>query len=238
MDKAKFIFFDCMETLIDLTELPSASDYALWGFKGSGIENCWQDFHHFYMDYKLAKNILASNAPAHREFEMFEVFQQTVANRYPTYNLQDINEMAEKLYTNYWKTYSSKCYAKDDVKTVVPQLAFLMPLGVVSNFMVTNGIEELLQSAGLLTHFKFVVTSISERWRKPSAAIFNTAIKKAGVNPSEIIFVGDDYTNDFLGAKDMGMNPILLDRYNRHTEVSPRITSFLELPELILKQYC
>ena len=47
MAAVKYIFFDCMETLVDLHELPSSSDYARWAFQGSGVEGYWRDFEDF-----------------------------------------------------------------------------------------------------------------------------------------------------------------------------------------------
>jgi putative hydrolase of the HAD superfamily len=44
----EYIFFDCMETLIDLHKLPVAEDYAMWAYRGSGVESLWQDFDSFF----------------------------------------------------------------------------------------------------------------------------------------------------------------------------------------------
>lgn len=56
----KYIFFDCMETLIDLHELPSRSDYARWAFQGSGVEGYWRDFEDFLMLYEASKADIAA----------------------------------------------------------------------------------------------------------------------------------------------------------------------------------
>lgn len=47
MERTKYIFFDCMETVIDLTELPTVNDYAYWTYHNSGVEEYWEDYNDF-----------------------------------------------------------------------------------------------------------------------------------------------------------------------------------------------
>lgn len=57
-----------------------------------------------------------------------------------------------------------------------------------------------------------VTTSEEAKADKPSSAIFRLALSKASLKPSEAVFVGDQYENDVVGAKNAGMAAILLDR--------------------------
>jgi len=47
---------------------------------------------------------------------------------------------------------------------------------------------------------------------KPSPEIFDFALKKAKAEKDESIFIGDDYKNDILGAKNYGIDQILYNR--------------------------
>ena len=102
-------------------------------------------------------------------------------------------------------------------------------MGVVSNFMIMGGIEEMLEMHGIREYFEFVVTSVEEGWRKPHPAIYSKALEYAGVTPEEVIFVGDDFLNDYTTPFELGMTPYFLDRYGRKTGLENRITSFHEL---------
>ncbi|GAF78092.1 unnamed protein product, partial [marine sediment metagenome] len=59
------------------------------------------------------------------------------------------------------------------------------------------------------------------------------ALERAGVNASETIHVGDQYKLDVVGARGVGISPILIDRDNVYPEITdcPRIRSLTELPE-------
>jgi len=46
-----FIFFDCMETLIDMYDLPGEREYALWAYDGSGVEIYWNNAEKFISEF-------------------------------------------------------------------------------------------------------------------------------------------------------------------------------------------
>ena len=48
--------------------------------------------------------------------------------------------------------------------------------------------------------------------QKPHPPIFEAALRKAGVHPSEAVHVGDQYNSDVVGARGVGIKPVLIDR--------------------------
>ncbi len=99
-------------------------------------------------------------------------------------------------------------------------------LGVVSNFKVPGGVEELLTTNGIGHFFDFVISSINAGCRKPSPEIYWMALDRIGASPSEVCFIGDDLRNDYLTPKALGMKAVLLDRYQRHPEIPERVVDF------------
>jgi putative hydrolase of the HAD superfamily len=102
--------------------------------------------------------------------------------------------------------------------------------------LITNATKEAVSNQsnlGLDPYLNFTVTSEEARADKPSPAIFNLALEKAGVTSSEAVHVGDQYDIDILGARASGIKPVLIDRYDLYPEVSdcPHIRT---LPELLL----
>lgn len=229
MGKGMFILFDCMETLIDLSKLPNLRDYAAWGFYGSGAEELWEDFDEYFRFYLLAKAELSTHLPELAEYEMKGRFFQVVRSSFPDMDFGKAEETAEKIHANYWRNYKSMSYVREDVRKVLPELANSFRLGVVSNFMVKGGIEEMLDLHGLMGNFEFVVTSVVEGWRKPHPAIYKKALDSMAAFKGDIVFVGDDYVNDFVTPGKLGMKPIFLDRYDRHPELEDRVTDFHQL---------
>lgn len=100
--------------------------------------------------------------------------------------------------------------------------------------LLTNATKETISShhkLGLESYLDFVVTSEEARAVKPEPPIFQLALDKAGVGASETVHVGDQYELDIVGARGVGINPILIDRYDLYPEVNdcPRIRGLSEL---------
>ncbi len=88
---------------------------------------------------------------------------------------------------------------------------------------------------GLEPYLDFVVTSQEVGADKPKPPIFLAALDKARVNASKAVHVGDQYNMDVVGARGVGIAPILIDRYDTYPEVSdcPRIRSLTELVQYL-----
>lgn len=234
MDNIKCLLFDCMETLIDMREIPSSKEYALWAFEGSGNEMYWNNFEEFFKDYEYAKNILSEKFSDYTEYDMGERLKLVAKNKIPE-NDDRFENMIRSFLERYWERYRSKCYIRDEVKTVLLNLSKKYKLGVVSNFKVYGGIEELLKIAGISELFEIKIISVNVGWRKPSQNIYNFAKEKTGLNVTEILFIGDDFECDYIGPKKSGMKSILLDRHDNFVEITDRIKDFNQLEELLIK---
>ncbi len=102
-------------------------------------------------------------------------------------------------------------------------------LGSLSN--IDKDIAPIRRKLGLEPYLDFMITSGEIGVDKPEAPIFLAALKQAGVKASEAIHVGDQYKLDVVGARRVGITPILIDRHDFYPEVSdcPRIHSLAEL---------
>ena len=56
--------------------------------------------------------------------------------------------------------------------------------------------------------FEFILTSSEYMFRKPHARIFQLALEKAGLQPEEVWYIGDDYQCDVVGARNAGIFPV------------------------------
>ncbi len=82
-------------------------------------------------------------------------------------------------------------------------------IGIVSNTIshVTT-LNKILTKAYGTNPFEFIVASSVVGYRKPSKIIFDKAIKKCNVDPSNIYFIGDNYECDVKGAYNAKMIPL------------------------------
>ena len=106
-------------------------------------------------------------------------------------------------------------------------------LGLLTNLAKDMG--PVCRKLGLEPYLDFVVTSEEAGADKPNPAIFQAALRQARVDASEAIHVGDQYKIDVVGAKGVGINPILIDRYGLYPKFSdcPRIRNLTELAKYL-----
>ena len=83
-------------------------------------------------------------------------------------------------------------------------------LGVISNGPIN--VSDMLSQAGLLPFFEIVVTSQGAGIEKPAPRIFHEALNAMALPPEEVLFVGDLYDVDVVGARAVGMEAVLIDR--------------------------
>ena len=83
-------------------------------------------------------------------------------------------------------------------------------MAVVSNW--DRRLPEILRELDLIQRFDAVAVSAIEGVEKPSPEIFERALERLGVKASDVIHVGDSPLEDYRGALDAGMTPVLLDR--------------------------
>jgi HAD superfamily hydrolase (TIGR01509 family) len=102
-------------------------------------------------------------------------------------------------------------------------------LGVISN---SDGrIEELLASVGLAEYFDFIIDSHVVGFEKPDPRIFHLGCERGGVAPEDVVYVGDLYEIDVVGARGAGLRAVLIDPLGRWTDLDcDRIAGVHELP--------
>ena len=72
------------------------------------------------------------------------------------------------------------------------------------------------------------------RSAKPDPHIFEYTLKAVGVSAEETVHVGDTYEADIVGAREVGIRPILIDREGSQAGIwHETIRSLAELPKLL-----
>jgi len=157
-----------------------------------------------------------------------------VADKLP--DQQQAKAAAESILKNFWKNYTKNCYVDDTVKQTLKELSSKYHCGVVSNFTVDGGIEDLLTAHGILTYFDFVVTSVRVGWKKPHPEIYDAAMAYITTPKDKVLFIGDNYDCDYTGPREYGFQSILLDKENRYPLAPDKINAICELPDWLEKR--
>jgi putative hydrolase of the HAD superfamily len=129
-------------------------------------------------------------------------------------------------------------FARADAWRCVPETAEVLAtlaarghvLGIASNFdQRLPGIVEQMPS---LHPVRYLVISSEIGWRKPAGSFFAQMCRKSGASVEDVLYVGDDPSNDYLGGRAAGLRVLILDPHeNRTICIQERITSLLDLME-------
>lgn len=122
-------------------------------------------------------------------------------------------ELDELFASGYLRAYERAWHAFEDA---APALAALTAAGV-RLAVLTNGSEQQqtakLRSIGLLDGVGPVFTAEAIGARKPDPRAFLIVCDRLGVAPDTVLYVGDEYEVDVLGAQSAGVHAVLLDRF-------------------------
>lgn len=124
----------------------------------------------------------------------------------------------------------------EDAKTVLSILSKHYPLVLVSNFY--GNIESVLRDFGLDKYFPKIIESAVVGVRKPDPQIFMLGVEALGMNPKEVLVVGDSYRKDIEPSEKIGCQTIWIkgkgwtpeEDAQTHPDI---ITDILQLPEKI-----
>ena len=103
------------------------------------------------------------------------------------------------------------CYAYarkaiDQARPILRQLAERYPLVLVSNFY--GNIESVLHDFDLDGLFGSIVESAVVGVRKPNPAIFQMGVDRLGMQPEEVVVIGDSYDKDIVPAHNAGFKTV------------------------------
>jgi len=86
-------------------------------------------------------------------------------------------------------------------------------LGVISNWDCTA--RDILSAAGLIDYFDHLVISCEVDCIKPDRRIFDIALQKAAVAARDCIYIGDNYYDDAIGSRQVGMPALIINRFGK-----------------------
>jgi putative hydrolase of the HAD superfamily len=125
---------------------------------------------------------------------------------------------AAALASRYRSMYETAWYTVAGARPLLEALAGQgLRLAVVTN-NVRREQQLKLARCGLTSLVEALVTSEEVGVQKPDPRIFQTALDRVGVSPSDAIMVGDAWATDVEGARRAGVRPVWL---NRLRDMSP-----------------
>ncbi|WP_132142761.1 HAD family hydrolase [Kribbella antiqua] len=209
------VLFDLDGTLVD-QESAAAGAVVEWaaeyGITGPGVADRWaklSDRH--YQAYQR------------RELTFQEQRRRRV-NEFLGLSVDD--DEADVIFKGYSARYEAGWTVFDDA---VPALRQIRAAGLKAA-VVTNGNADhqryKLERLGLTDEIDVLTTPDGLPAGKPHPQIFLQAVEQLGVSVADVVMVGDSLDRDVRGALAVGIDAVLLDRYDVHPDADvPRIRS-------------
>jgi HAD superfamily hydrolase (TIGR01509 family) len=122
----------------------------------------------------------------------------------------------------------------DDVVPALARLRAAVPtLVVVSN---ANGVlHRLFDRVGLTRYFDVICDSCVEKVEKPDPRYFQLALERSASRPESTTMVGDLYHVDVVGARNAGLDAILLDPMGLYADVDcERVPTLASLADTVV----
>jgi putative hydrolase of the HAD superfamily len=115
------------------------------------------------------------------------------------------DRLVDQMMTAFDATYPATLRLTPRVQEMLEHWSAVARLAVVSNFFMPSWPQQVLKAHGLGEYFEFVVDSAAIGAKKPEPKIYLEALRLAGVAPSKVLFVGDDYQRDVVAPRKYGM---------------------------------
>lgn len=102
---------------------------------------------------------------------------------------------------------------KDTIPTLKKLKEKGIGVGLISNWNLTA--REVLKETNIYDYLDNIIISSEVNIEKPNEEIFKIAIKEANVAAEECIYIGDNYYDDVIGSRKVGMSSILINPYDK-----------------------
>lgn len=110
-----------------------------------------------------------------------------------------IQEAAQAI-ADYCDDYARTCV--NEARPVLQALSERYPMMLVSNFY--GNVDEVLRAYDLRGYFRGIIESAVVGVRKPNPAIFRLGVVAMGLEPEQVLVIGDSLRKDILPARSIG----------------------------------
>ncbi len=132
----------------------------------------------------------------------------------PYSNGLDMNPLFQHLYTHFGRPNTWSLYP-DVLKTLSRLKSAGYTLGILSNW--DNRLPAILEGLGVRDYFDHTFISFAVGLEKPDIGIFKHVLNTLAFSPESILYIGNDYQDDYIPAQSLGIDTLLIDRKD-HTK--------------------
>jgi HAD superfamily hydrolase (TIGR01549 family) len=123
--------------------------------------------------------------------------------------------IAETLSLRHMELLASVAKIPPEYAPFLKRLSENYQLALVSNFDHHPTAHQILTRDGAHPHFEEILISDSHGWRKPHRRIFDDALLALSLSAEEVLFVGDSWEDDVVGAANAGIDVAWVNAKNK-----------------------
>lgn len=161
--------------------------------------------------FKIMNEQRAAHAEPHPEFDAVAIFRQIVTQHATDFTLSMPAEKLAQLPLLLAETYRAasrfRLQLYPGVLDTLRQLQLKYHLAAVTDGQVAYVLPEL-NAVGLSGYFDPVIVSGSFGYRKPDERLFTAVLSAMKMQPSEVLFVGNDMHRDVFGGQKIGIKSV------------------------------
>ncbi len=146
-------------------------------------------------------------------------------------SLQSNHANPRELSEKYLRIYAAQAFMLPYAREALDYLHPRYRLGILSNGFVELQ-KKKLQNTSLAKYFQFEIYSENVGALKPSQAMFKAAEVASATAAGEVLYIGDSYEADVVGAKNAGWSVIHLNPAQPAREASVADAEIRDLKEL------
>ncbi len=240
----KGVFFDLHGTLLLSKNIDKAwEDWAQAFYQAMLTRGAFIDYEQFLV---RLENLFNSPEPTYYESGL-TLFERRVKELSVELCVEVPSNSLRPLVDHIIKVWHRGMFMDPEALNVLESLKKTYRIGLITNWEHTPRVYELLDEFRVNHLFDVVIVSDEVGVAKPDPEIFCIALRMAGVNPEEAVYVGD-MDVDVKGSLSVGVHPILIQRdrekgewdqfsnkveYNYDSKTVTRITRLSDLLELL-----
>jgi putative hydrolase of the HAD superfamily len=128
----------------------------------------------------------------------------------PEYPSEKIAPLGGELTYQFRQSMGRRVVVENGKEVVVELHRRGYTLGIISNLIGCREIPDWLEADGFSPYFKSVVLSSIYGKRKPDPSIYLEAARRAGVEPANSVYIGDNLKRDVTGTRDAGFGMVVI----------------------------
>lgn len=147
------------------------------------------------------------------EFHIHDFMRNVLTNALPNTPSQEFIEKLTQVYLDDW---SEDVHEIPKIHDLLSRLSQTYTLGIISNTHHPTLVQSQLQRFAMDQYFTHITTSIDHGKIKPNKTIFADTLALLQIKPTQTIFIGDNYEDDYQGGTGAGIQTYLLDPHKHY----------------------